>query len=283
MEAIGCRLRPLLRPLISSPSSRIQLQSLCLFSSFSDEPSCRSPPLFFADPEERGTGSLVYRHTLKTQRPSTIQWQKELRNCASFIGRINSSIKTFTTRDGKLGAYTHLRVEFPSESKKFFTILLNMWEDMAELSIRHLKQNDCIYVSGYLGSFTKACDDGNIILRHKVIVKEINYVANNNQTTNKNKEDPEESPLEKQRKRLHLWQVFFASPHEWMDLRKRKANPRQPDFKHKGTGEALWLKPFDPPWVMRQLQLQDSRMGGMGLGEHLSYRSSLSPMSYETD
>ncbi|KVH98343.1 protein OSB1, mitochondrial [Cynara cardunculus var. scolymus] len=280
MHPITCRLRLL----ISSPSSsRIRIQARSLFSSFSDEPSCRSRSLFFDDPGEPGTGSLVYRHTLKTQRPSTIRWQKELTNSASFIGRVYTPVKTFTTRDGKLVANTLLRVESPSDSKKFLTILLTMWEDMAELSIQHLKQNDCIYVSGYLGSFTKASNNGDIILRHKVTVKEINYVANNDQTASKNKEDPEESPLEKQRKRLHLWQVFFASPHEWKDLRKRKTNPRQPDFMHKGTREALWLNPFDPPWIMRQLQLQDSRMGGMGLGEHLSNRSSLSPLSYESD
>lgn len=75
----------------------------------------------------------------------------------------------------------------------------------------------------------------------------------------------EESPLEKQRKRLYLWQVFFANPYEWQDLRKCKVNQNQPDFKHKGSGEALWLRPHDPPWIARQLQLQDSRMADMGL------------------
>lgn len=92
--------------------------------------------------------------------------------------------------------------------------------------------------------------------------------------------DQEGSFLEKQRERLHLWQVFFASPYEWRDLRKRKVNPRQPDFKHKSTGEALWLSSHDPPWVTRQLELQDSRMGDMGFREHLNSGSSLSPLSY---
>lgn len=65
--------------------------------------------------------------------------------------------------------------------------------------------------------------------------------------------------LEKYRARLNLWQVFFANPHEWWDNRKRKLNPRHPDFKHKDTGEALWQKSDDPPWIEKQLQLLDSK------------------------
>lgn len=61
---------------------------------------------------------------------------------------------------------------------------------------------------------------------------------------------------------LHLWQVFFANPHEWWDNRKRKSNSHSPDFKHKDTGEALWLRQDDPPWVKRQLQKLDSKVAG---------------------
>ncbi|KAJ0231911.1 Protein OSB1 [Hirschfeldia incana] len=56
---------------------------------------------------------------------------------------------------------------------------------------------------------------------------------------------------------VYLWQVFFANPHEWWDDRKSKTNPRQPDFKHKFTGEALWLSSDVPVWVTRQLELYD--------------------------
>lgn len=59
---------------------------------------------------------------------------------------------------------------------------------------------------------------------------------------------------------LYLWQVFFSSPHEWWDNRENKKNSASPDFKHKDTGEALWLSPNDPPWVKRQIQLLDLNM-----------------------
>ncbi|PWA81305.1 primosome PriB/single-strand DNA-binding protein [Artemisia annua] len=67
----------------------------------------------------------------------------------------------------------------------FLCVLLNMWDDMAELSTQHIKPNDYIYVSGYLRSFGKASDNGNFILKNKVIVQELNFVANNG-TKNEN-------------------------------------------------------------------------------------------------
>lgn len=81
--------------------------------------------------------------------------------------------------------------------------------------------------------------------------------------------------------RLHLWQVFFASPHEWWDNRGRKLYPSAPDFKHKDTGECLWIMPNDPPWVTKQLQLLDSKMTERGQGGLGSARSRLSIWEYE--
>lgn len=80
--------------------------------------------------------------------------------------------------------------------------------------------------------------------------------------------------------RNYLWQVFFTNPYEWRDLRKRKVNPRQPDFKHKDTGEALWLSPNDPPWIKRQLQLLDTKMAEQGQGD-FSLRSRVSMWDYD--
>jgi hypothetical protein len=57
-----------------------------------------------------------------------------------------------------------------------------------------------------------------------------------------------------------LWQIFFANPFEWWDRRARKRTANQPDFKHKSTGEALWIRSDDPPWVKKQLDLYDSEI-----------------------
>ncbi|CAL5323709.1 unnamed protein product [Camellia sinensis] len=55
-------------------------------------------------------------------------------------------------------------------------ILPKMWNEMEEISIKHLKPNDCIYVSGHLGSYTKDKNE-NLKTYYELIVKEINYVV----------------------------------------------------------------------------------------------------------
>ncbi|RRT81566.1 hypothetical protein BHE74_00008267 [Ensete ventricosum] len=72
-----------------------------------------------------------------------------------------------------------------------------------------------------------------------------------------------------------LWQAFFANPVDWWDNRKNKVaelsslqflqrNPKYPDFKHKDTGEALWIDSMNNPhWVKSQLAILDSRMSSL--------------------
>ncbi|CAA3003999.1 Hypothetical predicted protein, partial [Olea europaea subsp. europaea] len=58
-----------------------------------------------------------------------------------------------------------------------------------------------------------------------------------------------------------IWKAFFANPLEWWHNRKNKRSPNYPDFKHKDTGEALWVESrYNPPWVKSQLAILDSRM-----------------------
>lgn len=54
---------------------------------------------------------------------------------------------------------------------------------------------------------------------------------------------------EKQKKEAELWQNLVDSPQSWWDNRADKRSPKAPDFKHKDTGEALWLSPKTPSWV----------------------------------
>ncbi|XP_006845708.2 protein OSB3, chloroplastic/mitochondrial isoform X4 [Amborella trichopoda] len=52
----------------------------------------------------------------------------------------------------------------------------------------------------------------------------------------------------------HLWEDLFADPSKWCDNRKVKTQPTHPDFKHKETGEALWLDGIKPEWVLSKLK-----------------------------
>lgn len=87
--------------------------------------------------------------------------------------------------------------------------------------------------------------------------------------------------LEVDKNRLYLWQVFFTNPYEWWDNRKHKVNSWQPDFRHRHTGETLWLSPNDPPWIKRQLQLLDTQMATQSQGDCVGSRSRVSMWVYD--
>ncbi|OIW12059.1 hypothetical protein TanjilG_24483 [Lupinus angustifolius] len=208
--------------------------------------------------------SAVYSHTLKFQRPAIIQWSRKLENSASFIGTIMREPEIVISKSGNFGVYTVLKVQRSNEpNSSSFRVVLMMQNQMAELALEHLKLNDFIYVSGRLGSYTRPDATGNLIMNYKLLVKELNFVAQD--IAHKKLESTEaEVAIQNNQNRIYLWQAFFVNPNEWWDQRKRKLNPKQPDFKHKDTGEVLWMSKYDPPWVKKQLQLLDSKIAEAG-------------------
>ncbi|KAF9682956.1 hypothetical protein SADUNF_Sadunf05G0162100 [Salix dunnii] len=109
------------------------------------------------------------------------------------------------------------------------------------------------------------------------------------------------------------WQAFFSNPSEWWDNRKDKVleknfpralvscivnpclvyaifhnhlckwikrperNPKYPDFKHKDTGEALWIEGrYNPPWVKSQIAILDERTGSLQDQDSRLHESSMS-------
>ncbi|XVF36213.1 hypothetical protein REPUB_Repub19eG0039000 [Reevesia pubescens] len=237
----------------------------------------------FIDSDDDERGSAIYRLALKFQRPTTVEVHPQLRNHVSFIGTVHLPLKVIkTTNTDNYGVHTLLNVKTPHISNRTFKILLMMWGEMGKMCVKHVKPGDFIFVSGHLGSYSKLNEDGQLRLFYKVIVKELNFVAQHGKrsTSQKYKELESEqgigeagmAPYESQ---LYLWQVFFTSPFEWWDNRKSKKNPRQPDFKHKDTGEALWLSHNDPPWIRKQLELLDSKLAEvLGDQERSRYRVS---------
>lgn len=255
--------------LIKRNASAFSLFNIVPFSSS----SAANPRFsFFSDDNEEG--SAVYRHVLKFQRPTTVDLLPHLVNSVSLIGSVDRPLQEFKIKGVNFGVYTHLRVKDSRNPNRTFRILLNMWNEMAEKCFTHLKADDFIFVSGPLVCFTNLDASGNQSFHYKVNVKELNYVAHPSlgSVFQKSKgsqvgADVDEDRMSKYKSQLHLWQVFFASPYEWWDNRRRKQNSREPDFRHKDTGEALWLHSSDPPWIKRQLQLLDSKMEEQGLGE----------------
>ncbi|XP_062164609.1 protein OSB1, mitochondrial-like [Alnus glutinosa] len=228
-------------------------------------------PKFFTDDVE--VGSAVYRHALKLQRPTTIKWTTQLVNSVSLIGLVDYPLRIIKSKTGRLGAYTLLSVEASRDSNATFRILMEMWDEMAEMCLKHLEPNDFVYVSGRLWSYKK-----DLKTCYKVIANELNYIDQGFQGPNRHKVEGSQAGaggagLEVDKNRLYLWQVFFTNPYEWWDNRKHKVNSWQPDFRHRHTGETLWLSPNDPPWIKRQLQLLDTQMATQSQGDCVGSRS----------
>ncbi|KAL4335652.1 hypothetical protein GQ457_07G025790 [Hibiscus cannabinus] len=255
----------------------ISQHSLPNRTSFHSSPtSNRRLPNHFDDDDEGG--SAVYRLALKFQRPTTVKVKPEWRNRISLIGTVDEPLKVMNTESDKFGVQTRLNVKTPHGSERRFKILLQMWNELGKICVEHVKPGDFIYVSGFLGSFSAPNVDKQLIVHYKVTVKELNFVAQLGQLSTtrkceelKSKQDVGEAGMARYNSQLYLWQVFFTDPFEWWDNRKSKKKRRQPDFKHKDTGEALWLSPKDPPWIKKQLELLDSNLA-LGVGNRVSRR-----------
>ncbi|XP_020416271.1 protein OSB1, mitochondrial isoform X2 [Prunus persica] len=254
----------------------------------------------FSDDDREGSG--VYRRALKFQRPTTITWRRReesLGNSDSFIGTVwHPWQENLGNSTSFIGTVWHPWQENLGNSASFIGTVWHPWQENLGNSasfigtvihpLRVVNNND----RGPFGVHTVLCvknspqSDSNFRLfrfLHKggsewgfqtasPVVQELNYVAQHGQgSSSKTYEEPQSdgggAVSEKYKDRLHLWQVFFANPYEWWDNREDKLNPRQPDFKHKDTGEALWLSPGDPPWIKRQLELLDTRMAQQGHGQ----------------
>lgn len=51
-----------------------------------------------------------------------------------------------------------------------------------------------------------------------------------------------------------LWVQYFNNPADFYDNRTNKRNPKGPDFKHKSSGDALWINDKkNPSWVKSRL------------------------------
>ncbi|KAM0912314.1 hypothetical protein ACQ4PT_012981 [Festuca glaucescens] len=61
-----------------------------------------------------------------------------------------------------------------------------------------------------------------------------------------------------------LWQDLVDNPQKWWDNRIDKRSPKAPDFKHKDTGEAIWLNTKTPSWVTDALPPAKASMGSKG-------------------
>ncbi|XP_044484232.1 protein OSB2, chloroplastic-like [Mangifera indica] len=202
-------------------------------------------------------------------KPQEIPWRKELTNTVQLIGVVGNAVEIKHLPSGKVVAWTRLAVRKSATDTTW--INLTFWDELAHVASQHVQKGNQIYISGRLVSDMVDSDEGKQNTYYKVVVQQLNFIERSSPSVALY---DHESNFMTAGKRLgnnfgsnmgsieELWQAFFANPVDWYDNRKNKRNPKYPDFKHKDTGEALWVEGrYNPPWVKSQLAILDTRMG----------------------
>ncbi|GJN24004.1 hypothetical protein PR202_gb11708 [Eleusine coracana subsp. coracana] len=207
---------------------------------------------------------------LTTPRPAEIPWSKELCNSVRLIGTVGTDIELRQLSSGATVARGRLAVWKSATETTWVT--LAFWDDLAIVASEHVKKGDRIYVSGRLVSDT--VDEGP---EKRQVYYKLNFIESIQPVRLYEPESRQDAPdyfdstsgsaedkNRVSRSSEELWQAFFANPLDWWDNRVNKKSPRHPDFKHKSTGEALWVDGRNNPnWVVSQLAVLDSRMGSL--------------------
>ncbi|PON95016.1 Single-stranded DNA-binding protein [Trema orientale] len=218
-------------------------------------------------------------------RPAEIQWKKELCNTVHLIGVVGVPVEIKHLPSGKVVAWTRLAVKKSSTDTSW--INLTFWDELAQVAFQHVQKGQQIYVYGRLISDTVESDDGKQQTYYKVVVQQLNFVEKSFSSGTLYDRGGSDSTIPARKLGNNaansdetveeLWQAFFANPVDWWDNRKTKRNPKYPDFKHKDTGEALWIEGrYNPPWVKAQLAILDTRMGSLN-DQHSRMESNLVP------
>ncbi|XP_020587066.1 protein OSB2, chloroplastic-like isoform X2 [Phalaenopsis equestris] len=196
-------------------------------------------------------------------RPPEIPWSKDMANSVNLIGTIGASVQIKQLSSGKVLAWT--RLGFKKSSSETSWINLTFWDELAHVAFQHVEKGNQVHVSGRLVSDTTEGEDDRPLIFYKIVVQQLNFIERSFQPApsyeqglrneNYSGNNFASSSAEE------LWQAFFANPVDWWDNRKNKKNSRYPDFKHKHTGEALWIEgKNNPPWVKGQLAILDEKM-----------------------
>eukprot|EP01018_Ginkgo_biloba_P003944 Gb_13980 [translate_table: standard] len=219
-----------------------------------------------------------YSSGVKFARPEEVAWQKELANTVHLIGVLGKPVQIKYLDSGKAFAWTSLGVKKSAKSEETMWINLSFWNELAETAAQHLNKCDTVYISGRLVTETAAGVDDRPRIFYKVVVSNLNFVERKSPAYSQQRDGDMNASFQSQKAQVKtsssgkrtgddaaniesLWQAFFANPLEWWDNRTNKRNPKGPDFKHKDTGEALWIEGrSNPAWVKSQLAVLDSRM-----------------------
>lgn len=179
------------------------------------------------------------------------------------------------------------------------------WDEEAVRLNEHVRKGNSVCVQGRLTTDTWVCKQtGQNRSKAKVVLNQFSFVARGESMVSNNTNGVGYEPMRQQQQQQQfsqggyepmqqqqqqqrspppppsgdgfqspkdaLWRSVFDAPDRWWDNRENKRNPRAPDFKHKDTGEGLWLTGRDtPPWVMERMMggAAGAAAGAMATGQ----------------
>eukprot|EP00897_Mesotaenium_endlicherianum_P001307 jgi/Mesen1/1203/ME000128S00186 len=227
------------------------------------------------------SSTRVSAHTMSAQddsegRIDTIQWDANRVNSIHLTGRLGMDPQMKHLAVGLL-ASTSLAVNRPAapggeDTTDWFQV--EAWQELAEVMGQQLKKGMLVQVSGSLRMNTWTDRESRLRRDMRVVARQLKIVdappgrssgAPSSFSAGASAGSSSSSGGSRASEMESLWMDLVSNFSGWYDNRKDKRNPRAPDFKKKGTGEALWIDSrATPGWVAAKLQqLDDSNPGPM--------------------
>ncbi|KAL3628546.1 hypothetical protein CASFOL_027592 [Castilleja foliolosa] len=210
-------------------------------------------------------------------KPGEIPYQSKVANFVNLIGYVELPIRFESASDGNNFATTVISLVNGGEKK--FTVPVVFEGDLAHIVSCHVKENDCVFVSGQLSVDPTRLVPSESLGKFHVVAENINFVeglkkvrvqlfdeipervvdGDNDGKAPVINGNAESAPFTNVGKKKNpdqitdLWRDLVKSPLQWWDYRNHKANglvkEKYPDFKQKVTGEALWISSA-PKWIL---------------------------------
>ena len=227
----------------------------------------------------------------RTAPPATVEWDATLANSVTLIGNCGGDPELRVLPSGKMVCEVSIAVnqgrrqqqqsgEMMENDGKTAWYTVVAWDEEAVRLSEHVRKGNSVCVQGRLATDTWVDKQtGQNRSKTKVVLSQFSFVARGESMMSNNVNGVGYEPMRQQQQQQRpppppppsgdgfqspkdaLWRSVFDAPDRWWDNRENKRNPRAPDFKHKDTGEGLWLTGRDtPPWVMERL------MGGAAAG-----------------
>lgn len=241
-----------------------------------EPPSLASAVLFNPPKPKNESKSLSF-----SEKPSEIPFHSNVANSVDLIGFVDCPVQFQALPDGRRVAKTVIFSTTDLEgtsSSPSVSIPVVFQGDLAAIAKFHVKENDCIYVSGQLsGDDLPSVMNGNQRTVH-LLVQIMNFVVGlkRNPTEISGLENDDDgvfvkkkkgnkkgfSSLNNSRKTMNVekwkdWRDLINNSKQWKDYRERKAKgtvkARHPDFKNEEKCVSLWLSNA-PDWVLEGLE-----------------------------